>query len=202
VLDGDPERKAVFTLKAAGIVLVLLLAAAFLIAAFVAPVLENHEYYCFYCGQRSSTYRILGIPTGEHLTGHNLYSDTIPIPAHDHRPIEICGYWILLTTIENWDEFGMTGIPCRMALVAGLQREPKRQAELLQEFMTLDPRDESARLRFIVAHGDTASVHQAQLKQAYLAIPPYDTQARVRFISALCADTTAVSNSAAAGPAR
>jgi len=197
----DMQRGTKFALTAFVAALVLTLVVAFLVAAFVAPVFENHEYYCFYCGQQSTACRILGIPAGERLTGRSLYSDTVPTPPHDHHPVEICGYWILLTTSENWDEFGSTGMPCRMALVTGLQRVPGQQAEIFREFMALDPRDEPARLRFIVTHGDSASVHQAQLKQTYLAILPQDTQARARFISALCADTTAVSDSVAARPA-
>ena len=64
--------------------------------------------------------------------------------------IEICGYrfWLFRGT-ENWDEFGWTGTPIREALVEGLTTHPERQAEILHEFLALDPQDQQARLHFV-----------------------------------------------------
>jgi hypothetical protein len=82
-----------------------------------------------------------------------VYPDTLEIPAHTHRTIEICGFRIwLMRGHENWDEFGWTGTPCRRALVNGLRRFPAQKDQILQEFMLLNPDDQQGKLKFVTSY--------------------------------------------------
>lgn len=117
------------------------------------PFRESHSLYCFYCGQASTSFRLLGLPLWRSSADANLYADMVKTPSHSHRMIEICGYrsW-LFREHETWDEFGWTGGPVRTALVQGLATHPELQAEIFREFLALDPEDQQAKLHFVKTH--------------------------------------------------
>jgi hypothetical protein len=150
VLTFGERMKLSWKIALASTVTLLILAIGL---SFAHPFLESHSRYCFYCGQVSTAFRLLGLPVWRSKPDGNLYADTVKTPPHVHRMIEICGYRLwLFRGNENWDEFGWTGTPIRAALVEGLATHPERQAEILREFLSLDPQDQQAKLHFVKTH--------------------------------------------------
>lgn len=138
-------RSSKISLAILGVILVVALGAS----AFV-PLLERQTHYCFYCGQTSTSYRLLNLPAWRSHIDWNIYEDSVQIPAHSHHMIGLCGYrWRLFRGTDNWDEFGWTGAPCREVLVEVLKVYPDRRDQILQEFLEIVPEDSESRLRFL-----------------------------------------------------
>lgn len=118
--------------------------AALLLLLFV-PIVESRRFCCFYCGRMSGKHWVGGLPLWSHTDEASGYDDGITVPVHHHRLVELCGGRIwLLSGMENWDEFGLTGAGPRQVLRAALQAMPERRAEIIQDYLTTDPSDENS----------------------------------------------------------
>ena len=122
---------------------------AALLLLLLVPIVETRHFYCFYCGRMSGTHWVGGLPLWSYTDEASGYDDGITVPAHHHSLIELCGGRIwLLSSMENWDEFGFTGAGQRQVLREALQSMPEKREEIIQDYLTTDPSDENSLAAF------------------------------------------------------
>lgn len=138
-------------IKVTTVVAATLLVLALAVSLFV-PLLDMHSADCLYCGDQSNTIRLLGVKIWR-FNRKSTFNDGITIPAHTHKLTDICGSrrWVFKGT-EHWDTFGFAARSYRNALVTGIAAFPERKAEILAEYLAIDPSDHDAQKRFIKAY--------------------------------------------------
>jgi hypothetical protein len=151
-------------IKVAMVIAAALVVLALMVSLF-APLIELHERNCIYCGDGSKTIRLLGVTIWQAERKSTVH-DGLTLPDHTHRMIDICGsrIWVFRSD-EHWDTFGWAARGFREAFVAGIAAQPERKAEILKEYLEIDPSDKNSQNRFIKAYRikDTEQIMDANL---------------------------------------
>jgi hypothetical protein len=146
---GVHARKRIRVVIAALVAANISVAAGLYVSTFV-PIVECHQYYCFFCGRLFTNLKIWKVPVWLSSDRVGIYHDGIVIPPHSHRWIEINGFqhWLFHET-EHWDEFGWTGAIIREAMAMAVKRMPDKEREIVTDYFQVEPWDKESRAVFL-----------------------------------------------------